>query len=73
VVSLVVRDDILLTVGDDGVGFAEQSGRGSGLANLEQRAVALGGSCEVVSVLGEGTTVTWRLPYPIDDDGGRDH
>lgn len=70
--SLTVADEVVLTVRDDGVGFADGGGRRSGLANLEQRAGSLGGSCEIVSAPGEGTTVTWRSPLPIDDDGARD-
>jgi signal transduction histidine kinase len=41
----------------------EAEGKGWGLRNLEERAVALGGGLEITSVAGEGTTV--RLTIPV--------
>ena len=59
-----------LTIADDGRGFsvAETSQRvinesGSGLRNLQQRAILLGGVCEVDSQSGRGTKVHIRLPH----------
>jgi signal transduction histidine kinase len=46
---------------DDGRGFVPQQ-RGSGLRNLRDRATELGGSCEIASVVGEGTTIRWVVP-----------
>ncbi|MEU8131987.1 sensor histidine kinase [Streptodolium elevatio] len=61
-VSLVVEDEAVLAVTDDGVGIPE-TGRRSGLANLRARAESLGGSAEFgPGPDGTGTTVTWRAP-----------
>jgi len=47
----------------DGKGFeADATKRGSGLQNMEDRLDALGGTVEVPSAPGSGTTVTARLP-----------
>ena len=48
---------------DDGRGFeAARTPMGSGLQNMADRLAALGGSLEVRSRPGEGTTVTGLLP-----------
>ncbi|NUP31495.1 MAG: GAF domain-containing sensor histidine kinase [Streptomycetaceae bacterium] len=61
-VSLVVDDEAVLTVTDDGVGIAP-GGRRSGLANLRSRAESLGGTATFgPGPTGKGTTVTWRVP-----------
>lgn len=53
----------VLEVDDDGVGFDEATARrGDGLSNLEQRAVAVGGTASISSTPGEGTTVTVVIP-----------
>jgi signal transduction histidine kinase len=54
----VTRDDMsVLTVSDDGVGGADAA-RGSGFARLADRIEALGGTLDVDSPAGVGTTVT---------------
>jgi PAS domain S-box-containing protein len=53
----------LVQVADDGVGGAELNG-GSGLRGLRDRVEALGGTLEVDSPAGLGTTLTARLPCP---------
>ena len=60
-VTVSVGNELKLTVRDDGVGIAS-GGRRSGLRNLEQRAVALGGSLTVVPAESGGTELTWRVP-----------
>ncbi len=60
-VSLRVGDDVSLVVTDDGSGFKAVSRR-SGLGNLEDRAIQLGGSMQVESAPGTGTTISWRAP-----------
>ncbi|MGN6379976.1 MAG: sensor histidine kinase [Gaiellales bacterium] len=51
------------TVDDSGAGFdARRSGHGVGLANMEERMAAVGGSIRVVSVPGGGTTVSGLIP-----------
>ncbi len=62
-VSLHAGDEVSLVVADDGSGLKDVSRR-SGLANLEDRAVQLGGSMKVESAPGEGTTLSWRVPLP---------
>jgi signal transduction histidine kinase len=61
-VDLVVSSaELALTVSDNGVGIAE-AGRLSGLANLRQRAERRGGSFDVTSAPGRGTTLLWKAP-----------
>jgi PAS domain S-box-containing protein len=67
------RGGLMLRIQDDGRGFdpnvaklAKRKGEGVGLTNIKERAVILGGTCEVKSVPNQGTTITVRLP-------GQDH
>lgn len=62
-VSVVVEagERITLTVTDDGRGIPAQVAE-SGLSNMRERARRLGGSCEISSMPGEGTTVRWSVP-----------
>src|SRR5256885_14823906 len=51
-------------VSDDGIGFEEASIMpGRGLESLRQRARGLGGTVEIRSSRGAGTSVTLRLPF----------
>lgn len=67
---LAFRNELLvLKIQDDGRGFdaknskpARKGRRGTGLANLRERAASLGGTCELVSAPKQGTTVTVRVP-----------
>ena len=71
-VHLTSSDRIELRVGDNGRGMPTDVRRGSGLANLEHRAHALGGTFEIASVPGGGTTVIWSVPRanePKVEDG----
>jgi signal transduction histidine kinase len=52
---------IELTIDDDGKGFTEQPTSGMGLTNLRARVDALGGTIEIRSAAGEGTTVVALL------------
>ncbi len=55
---------LVLTVSDDGVGFSStpnQNG-GIGLSGMTERMIYLGGSLEVSSAPGDGTTVIARVP-----------
>ena len=63
--------ELIVTLADDGVGFApgEIKGTGHGLGNLRQRLAALGGSAEITSAVGRGTTVTLRLPRATGPKG----
>ena len=56
---------LLLSVCDDGIGGADP-GRGSGLVGLRDRVEALGGSLEINSKPGEGTSIAATLPFRDD-------
>jgi signal transduction histidine kinase/PAS domain-containing protein len=61
-VAVEARDGILgLSIRDDGRGGADPA-RGSGLIGLTDRVDALGGTIEVASPVGAGTTLLIRLP-----------
>lgn len=54
-----------LSVRDDGVGFDPATARpGDGLRNFQRRAAEMGGTIDVESAPGRGTTVTLRFPLP---------
>ncbi len=55
--------EVLLDVADDGVGFdlAAAQHRGYGLASMQERMRAVGGTLEIESEPGHGTTVTARV------------
>jgi signal transduction histidine kinase len=61
-VSVVAAaDSIRATISDDGIGGAEP-GAGSGLTGLIDRMAALGGTLEIDSPLGVGTTISAAVP-----------
>ncbi|QKW23530.1 GAF domain-containing protein [Kitasatospora sp. NA04385] len=67
-VEVVVETDeehLTVTVSDDGVGLPE-GGRRSGLANLAERAAALGGEFRARTRPGGGTELVWKVPLPDD-------
>ena len=55
--------DLVLVVQDNGSGMVG-TGRRSGLANLEHRAVELGGQLRLEQAQGGGTRLEWRVPLP---------
>jgi signal transduction histidine kinase len=62
-VRLLQRDGVQISVRDDGIGFdAAAEDRGFGLLGLQERVELLGGSFQLVSSDGAGTTVSVRLP-----------
>lgn len=63
-VDVEVGDDAVLRVADDGVGFTSGAHRdgGRGLADMEERAWSLGGSCHFVVPPEGGTLLEWRIP-----------
>jgi signal transduction histidine kinase len=64
-VEVSVRDDLHLRVLDDGIGMdPSHPSTGKGLANMQQRADALGGSFRLLGRDGAGTEVSWRVPLP---------
>jgi two-component system NarL family sensor kinase len=63
-------DSMMLQIRDDGRGFDAQEpkagkamGHGNGLSNMRERALAVGGTCEVKSIPRRGTVVTVRVPF----------
>ena len=57
--------EIALSVQDDGAGFAPDDGSsGHGLANMQVRAAAMGGSIRIESSPGKGTRILLTLPVP---------
>jgi signal transduction histidine kinase len=65
-VTVEVGADLVLVVRDDGCGLTGP-GRGSGLANLAQRAAELGGRLATTTPSGGGTRLEWRVPLPGAD------
>lgn len=58
-------DEIVLTIADNGRGFeptTARTGEHYGLANMRDRAVALGGSLQLESAAGAGTRIIVRIP-----------
>ncbi|MCU1654373.1 MAG: two-component system sensor kinase, partial [Pseudonocardia sp.] len=65
-ITVEQRDTLLrLSIRDDGVGGADPT-RGSGLVGLRDRVQALGGTIEVSSPPGAGTTILVELPLHPD-------
>jgi signal transduction histidine kinase/HAMP domain-containing protein len=69
------QDLVTLEICDDGVGFdvqrleaLEPGGRGLGLRGIRERATILGGSLELESGIGEGTTVRIRFHTFRDEE-----
>jgi signal transduction histidine kinase/YHS domain-containing protein len=66
---------LVVTVADDGAGFALPADHGTpdghwGLRGMRERAELTGGEIDITSRPGQGTTLTVRIPYP--GVGGRD-
>jgi len=59
----VTNGKVVVEISDDGVGGADPAG-GSGLRGLADRVEALGGSLEVVSPAGAGTSLRAEIPRP---------
>lgn len=56
-------DELLVSIADDGIGFdIEHDSRGVGLISMRERAVALCGSCTIVTGPNNGTSVEVRIP-----------
>lgn len=66
-VELVVKDSVAaLRIQDNGDGFDEATvKRGNGLENMHQRASVSNGTCIISSIVGEGTTLKFTLPYQV--------
>jgi signal transduction histidine kinase len=69
-IHLRLADDVIqMEVEDDGVGGAAVGG-GSGLIGLKDRVEALGGTIEVESAHGRGTTLRVAIPVPAESSTG---
>jgi two-component system CheB/CheR fusion protein len=76
-VLLERRDDhVVLIVEDDGVGFdpndKEGTDRGLGLLGMRERAGLVGGTLEIESAPGGGTTIFARVPVSLPEEGAVD-
>jgi signal transduction histidine kinase len=63
------RGGICVEIGDDGIGFGLETLRPTepghmGLSSMRERAELAGGTCEIHSLPGEGTSVRTWLPFP---------
>ncbi|WP_329253782.1 histidine kinase [Actinoallomurus sp. NBC_01490] len=68
-VDLILENrTVRLSVHDDGRGGADLT-RGSGLVGLKDRVEALGGSIEIISPPGNGTSILVGIPVEPADDG----
>ena len=72
-VRVAVRErHAMIEVRDDGCGGVDPA-RGSGLSGLADRVSALGGTLEIKSAAGAGTTIRARLPLMPPGDAGNDN
>lgn len=73
--SLSTQDgNLMLVVEDDGKGFSESEKTGSlGVLGMKERAKACGGSLQVASAPGKGTTVTVSVPLNAAGTEREDH
>jgi signal transduction histidine kinase len=63
-----VGGELSFTVADDGAGFEiPTTARGVGLRSMAERLEALGGSLEIRSAPGAGTTISGRVPASSDE------
>jgi len=70
------HDSVLLVVEDDGIGFeadGDLKGQGFGLVGMRERATLVGGSVEIESAPGQGTTVLVRIDVPSGASSGASH
>jgi signal transduction histidine kinase len=69
-VELTARDELVqLAIRDDGVGGADPA-RGSGLIGLSDRIETLGGTLQIISPAGFGTTLLIEMPLGRPGSGG---
>jgi PAS domain S-box-containing protein len=59
----VTAEELTLRIVDDGVGLlAGGTHRGRGLGNMTERALSLGGRCDIRPADGNGTVIEWHAP-----------
>jgi signal transduction histidine kinase len=62
-----IEDDdreLRVTVQDDGKGFEPSQEKGIGMLGMEERVARLGGTLQINSERGRGTTISFNLPLP---------
>ena len=57
-------ESLVLTIQDDGRGFAPEREKGLGLLGMEERVIHLQGSFQIESTPGKGTSIRVDLPVP---------
>jgi signal transduction histidine kinase len=61
-----IGDNVLLEMKDDGKGFDKETAlKGNGLENMAARCSQMGGTFDIKSKPGEGTTLTCMVPIAI--------
>ena len=69
-VTVTEADDVAIEVRDDGVGFAAQGPTsGFGLAGIRERVYLAGGTLEIETGAGTGTSLRARLPARARSEG----
>ncbi len=74
-VMLIQRDEwIILRITDDGKGFdvSEEKTSSYGLQNMHERALEIGGTLKIVSLINQGTRLEVKVPQIIKEDKHND-
>ena len=63
------EENIQIEISDNGMGLPDPLPKqdGDGLLNLKERLRASGGSCDFISIPGQGTAIRFRLPRPAQE------
>ena len=59
---VMLKNNLLLTIADNGIGFANVMSLGNGIANMKKRAKEVKGSITINSIVNYGTTITAQIP-----------
>jgi signal transduction histidine kinase len=61
------ENQLKITITDNGHGFSPANPtEGNGLLNLQERLANIGGQCQITSLPGTGTTVSFAFPLPAN-------
>jgi len=63
-VRLLLDDMLLLEISDNGIGLPPERRAGVGLTSMRERALELGGTCQIETPSTRGVRVLARLPLP---------